>query len=64
MLPMAATVLSQDTPLPVPPGPRSLVARSANLGAWGPPDGDMSTYPGARWARVACVSLEALEEKE
>lgn len=63
MLPMAATVLSWDTALPVPPGPRSLVSRSTHSGAWGLPDGDMFTYPGARGARVTCVSLEALEEK-
>lgn len=63
MLPVAASVLSRDTALPVPPGPRSLVSRGARLGAGGPPDDDMSTYPGARRARVTCVSLEALEEK-
>ena len=47
-----------------PAGPGSPPSRSAGSGALGRPDGDMSTYPGARGARVACVSLEALEERE
>ena len=57
-------VTSDGKYLIVVPGKADVNIFVGHPGAQGPPDGDMSTHPGARRARVSCVSLEALEEKE